>query len=195
MDSTRASLTALGAVHRRAYHDAHDSPKVFEDRLAALFVSPDEAPAIGDGLIHILTRVHPELVVAGDRTATLARAHHTDTGTPLVLGRARYNEDLLETAIRHGVTQYVIVGAGFDTFALRRPDLRERLTVFELDHPSLVRSGRLCAYRVQTGGRSTRDRTTRCPPAPGETPCLPHDPPDPRGGPSVPATPSVVRVP
>jgi O-methyltransferase involved in polyketide biosynthesis len=88
MDSTRASLTALGAVYRRAYHDAHDSPKVFEDRLAALFVSPDEAPAIGDGLIHILTRVHPELVVAGDRTATLARAHHTDTGTPLVLGRA-----------------------------------------------------------------------------------------------------------
>jgi methyltransferase (TIGR00027 family) len=60
----------------------------------------------------------------------------TDTGTPLVLGRARYNEDLLETAIRNGVTQYVMVGAGFDTFALRRPGLRDRVRVFEIDHPT-----------------------------------------------------------
>ncbi len=48
MDPVRASLTALGAAYRRAYHDAHDTPKVFEDRLAALFVSPDEATAIED---------------------------------------------------------------------------------------------------------------------------------------------------
>jgi methyltransferase (TIGR00027 family) len=74
--------------------------------------------------------------VDGDRAATLANAIRTDTGTPLVLGRARYNEDLLETAIRNGVTQYVIVGAGFDTFALRRPDLRDRVQLFEIDHPT-----------------------------------------------------------
>jgi methyltransferase (TIGR00027 family) len=74
--------------------------------------------------------------VEGDRAATLANAIRTDTGTPLVLGRARYNEDLLETAIRNGVTQYVIVGAGLDTFALRRPDLCDRVQVFEIDHPT-----------------------------------------------------------
>jgi methyltransferase (TIGR00027 family) len=34
------------------------------------------------------------------------------------------------------VTQYVLVGAGFDTFALRRPDLRDRMQVFEIDHPT-----------------------------------------------------------
>jgi methyltransferase (TIGR00027 family) len=136
MDPKRASMTALGAAYRRAYHDAHDFPKVFEDRFAALFVSPDEATAIEDGFIHILTRVRPELTVEGDRGATLAYAIRTDTGTPLILGRARYNEDLLETAIRNGVTQYVIVGAGFDTFALRRPDLRDRVQVFEIDHPT-----------------------------------------------------------
>ena len=136
MDPVRASMTALGAAYRRAYHDAYDTPKVFEDRFAALFVSPDEATAIEDGFIHILTRARPHLVVHGDRAATLANAIRTDTGTPLVLGRARYNEDLLETAIRNGVTQYVMVGAGFDTFALRRPDLRDRVQVFEIDHPT-----------------------------------------------------------
>ena len=136
MDPVRASMTALGAAYRRAYHDAYDTPKVFEDHFAALFVSPDESTAIEDGFIHILTRARPQLVVQGDRTATLANAIRTDTGTPLVLGRARYNEDLLETAIRNGVTQYVIVGAGFDTFALRRPDLRDRVQVFEIDHPT-----------------------------------------------------------
>jgi O-methyltransferase involved in polyketide biosynthesis len=39
MDPQRASLTALGAAYRRGYHFAHDTPKVFEDRFAALFVS------------------------------------------------------------------------------------------------------------------------------------------------------------
>jgi methyltransferase (TIGR00027 family) len=136
MDPVRASMTALGAAYRRAYHDAYDTPKVFEDRFAALFVSSAEATAIEDGFIHILTRARPYLVVPGDRAATLAHAIRTDTGTPLVLGRARYNEDLLETAILHGVTQYVMVGAGFDTFALRRPELRERVQVFEIDHPT-----------------------------------------------------------
>src|SRR5262245_61193486 len=113
MDPVRASMTALGAAYRRAYHDAYDTPKIFEDRFAALFVSPDEATAIEDGFIHILTQARPHLVVDGDRAATLANAIRTDTGTPLVLGRARYNEDLLETAIRNGLTQYVIMGAGF----------------------------------------------------------------------------------
>jgi methyltransferase (TIGR00027 family) len=136
MDPVRASMTALGAAYRRAYHDAYDTPKVFEDRFAALFVSPDEATAIEDGFIHILTRARPHLAVDGDRAATLANAIRTDTGTPLVLGRARYNEDLLNTAIQKGVAQYVIIGAGFDTFALRRPDLSDRVQVFEIDHPT-----------------------------------------------------------
>ena len=117
MDPARASMTALGAAYRRAYHYTHDTPKVFADRFAALFVSPEEATAIENGFIHILTQARPHLRVEGDRTVTLANAIRTDTGTPLVLGRARYNEDLLDKAIHNGVTQYVLVGAGFDTFA------------------------------------------------------------------------------
>ncbi|MBK7662131.1 MAG: class I SAM-dependent methyltransferase [Sterolibacteriaceae bacterium] len=50
--------------------------------------------------------------------------------------RARFSEDALHAAIARGVRQYVIVGAGLDTFALRQPGLADRLTVFELDHPA-----------------------------------------------------------
>ncbi len=49
--------------------------------------------------------------------------------------RSRYAEDELAAALHHGTTQYVILGAGLDTFAYRRPDLLERLDVFEVDHP------------------------------------------------------------
>ena len=42
--------------------------------------------------------------------------------------------DLLEEAVQQGVKQYVILGAGMDTFAFRRPDLGESLRVFEMDH-------------------------------------------------------------
>ena len=55
------------------------------------------------------------------------------------LARARWSEDCLESACREGTEQYVMVGAGLDSFALRRRDLTESLTVFELDHPATQR--------------------------------------------------------
>jgi methyltransferase (TIGR00027 family) len=53
-----------------------------------------------------------------------------------VASRARYAEDHLEKAIKQGVKQYVILGAGMDTFAFRRPEMLEKLEVFEVDHPA-----------------------------------------------------------
>lgn len=48
--------------------------------------------------------------------------------------RLRFAEDHLEAAIAAGVRQYVVLGAGFDSFALRRPDLVDSVSIFELDH-------------------------------------------------------------
>ena len=56
--------------------------------------------------------------------------------------RLRYAEERLDEAVAHGVDQYVILGAGFDTFALRRPDAVGRLRVFEIDHPATQRAKR-----------------------------------------------------
>lgn len=66
-----------------------------------------------------------------------------------VLMRARYAEQALEQAAEDGITQYVIIGAGMDSFAFRRPDLMERIDVFEIDHP--VTHGKKLEYIRQVG--------------------------------------------
>ena len=53
-----------------------------------------------------------------------------------VILRARYCEDRLQEAVEGGVDQYVIVGAGFDSFAWRRPSWARTLRIFEIDHPA-----------------------------------------------------------
>jgi methyltransferase (TIGR00027 family) len=53
-----------------------------------------------------------------------------------ILGRARFIEDLLAEEFDAGVGQYVILGAGLDTFAQRRPELASRMVVFEIDRPA-----------------------------------------------------------
>jgi len=52
-----------------------------------------------------------------------------------IVARARYLEDLLEARAADGVSQYVILGAGLDTFAQRKPELARRLQIFEIDQP------------------------------------------------------------
>lgn len=53
-----------------------------------------------------------------------------------VVGRARFIEDLVEEQNARGVAQYVILGAGLDTFAQRNPEIASRLEIFEVDQPS-----------------------------------------------------------
>lgn len=52
-----------------------------------------------------------------------------------IVGRARFVEDLLEEQISKGTHQYVILGAGLDTFAQRRSDLSSQVEIFEIDQP------------------------------------------------------------
>lgn len=66
-----------------------------------------------------------------------------------IVGRARFVEDIVEEQADYGVTQYVILGAGLDTFAQRRPEIASRLHVFEVDQsgPQAWKKKRL----VETG--------------------------------------------
>jgi len=52
-----------------------------------------------------------------------------------IVARARYIEDLVTEQAGHGVGQYVLLGAGLDTFAQRRPEIASTITVFEVDQP------------------------------------------------------------
>ena len=60
----------------------------------------------------------------------------TNVAYPGVVIRSRYTEDALREATKRGTRQYVLIGAGFDSFALRRPAFSEPLEIFEIDHPA-----------------------------------------------------------
>ena len=58
----------------------------------------------------------------------------TNVAYPGVVMRSRYAEDALKEATNRGTRQYVLLGAGLDSFALRRPVFAETIEIFEIDH-------------------------------------------------------------
>ena len=115
MEQAIPSRTALRVALRRAAHQLHDSPVVFDDPIAV--------PLLGAAYSEELRRTP----VREDRPFSIGlRA--------FLVARSRYAEDNLKKAVESGVEQYVLLGAGLDTFAYRNsyPQLR----VFEVDHPA-----------------------------------------------------------
>lgn len=132
MQPGQYSKTALAAAFYRAQHHLHDEPKLLDDPYAHRLLTRGEMAALGE------RRIRDGLDAGfspGEPSTVLARVVREITPASSVLARARYAEDRLERAMDRGVRQYVLVGAGLDSFALRREDVRDRLQVFELDHP------------------------------------------------------------
>jgi methyltransferase (TIGR00027 family) len=105
--------TALRTALWRALHVAVDSaPHVFEDEVGLKLAAPD-----------------------GDWQSRPDMSPFTRPFRASILARARFIEDLVAERAAAGVGQYVILGAGLDTFAQRRPELASRMLVFEIDQP------------------------------------------------------------
>jgi methyltransferase (TIGR00027 family) len=152
MDPKRASITALITAYSRAYHATHDTPKIFDDFLIDRMYTPEEHAAFDHNLAERLLVIDPALAgTAPDQATALAHVMQTHHG-PITLSRSRYTEDCLAQAVEAGVEQYVLLGAGLDTFAFRRPDLITRLQVFEVDHPATqaMKLSRLPMLGMQT---------------------------------------------
>ncbi len=73
---------------------------------------------------------------------------------PDVITRTRYAEDALRAAVARGVRQYVLIGAGFDSFCLRRPEFAEHVDIYEIDHPA---TQGLKIQRIRACGASLPD--------------------------------------
>lgn len=136
MTEKQAGLTAIAMAYARAHHAKHASPKIFDDFLAdQLFTSEERAQTDRDWA-NMLQYVAPELTAENPSPETALDLVVQLTNGPITLGRSRYTEDSLAESIQQGMRQYVNLGAGLDTFAYRRPDLIDRIQVFELDHPA-----------------------------------------------------------
>ncbi len=112
MNEGRPSRTAQRVAVRRAAHQLMDRPLIFEDPYAMRIIGPDAAAA----------------------TAAKSDGRVSSSFRAFMAVRSRYAEDELAHAVVRGVRQYVVLGAGLDTFAWRSPfpDLR----VFEVDYPA-----------------------------------------------------------
>ncbi len=118
MEASRPSGTAETTALMRALHLLlDDDPKIFADPLAEAFLSPEQATVL---------KTPPQIFQTPEMRSLRA----------VFVVRQRYAEDELAKAIARGISQYVILGAGLDSFAYRRSDLRQTLHVYEVDHPS-----------------------------------------------------------
>ena len=133
MRENQFSISAMMTAYIRAYHSMHDTPKIFDDFLAYRIIPHEVRTLIERGLNKDKLFKDPKSIdlSSDQKTGSISLMKETN-----VLSRARYTEDALEKAIKEGVKQYVILGAGMDTFAFRRTELIDRLEVFEVDHPA-----------------------------------------------------------
>lgn len=138
-EEKKSSTTALLLAYCRGYHAEHDAPKIFDDFLAYALLKKEERAAFDQMLTPTVQAIetHDSAGAAACRDQADAHAWSMRTIAPLSLAvsRSRYTEDNLAQAIGEGVGQYVILGAGLDTFAFRRPEMFAQLQVFEIDHP------------------------------------------------------------
>ncbi len=109
-DSTAARVALWRAMHVQI--DA--PPHVLEDEVGLQLLAPAE-----------------DWRQRGDMDPNFTRTFRAS-----IVARARFIEDLVEKEAGRGVNQYVILGAGLDSFAQRRADIASRLTVFEIDQPN-----------------------------------------------------------
>jgi methyltransferase (TIGR00027 family) len=113
-EQAAADGTAVRVALWRAMHVLLDPPPhVLEDEIGLQLAAPDDG-----------WRDRPDMHPAG-----------TSRFRAAIVARARFIEDLVVEQAGRGVAQYVILGAGLDTFAQRRPDVAARLRVFEVDQP------------------------------------------------------------
>ena len=118
MIPTQPSRTAWRVAMRRAVHQLLDRPPVLDDPLAVPILGPEVAASL---------RAHPAQFETG-RLSPYMRAFFSV--------RSRFAEDQLAAARARGVRQYVVLGAGLDTFAYRDPSPDVPLRVWEVDFPA-----------------------------------------------------------
>jgi methyltransferase (TIGR00027 family) len=113
MQAKEPSRTALAAAFHRAAHQVLEQGRIFADPLALRILG-----------------VAAETIVREDEQQPSRRRMRI-----FIAVRTRFAEDALAAAVDQGVRQLVILGAGLDTYAYRGP-CRDRLRIFEVDHPA-----------------------------------------------------------
>ena len=133
--NNKASITAMMSAFGRAFHAENEEHPVFADHLAKNLMTEEEYAAVQGYILGGAQFFEPEIDPAEQTPKELLRKLINTHIAPSPLCRAAYAEKALKTAILTGTKQYVILGAGMDTFAFREPAFLSKYRVFEVDHP------------------------------------------------------------
>ena len=132
-----SSVTSLVSAFGRAYHSEFDNPKIFDDYVAKEFISQKERNDIEMNMVQGIHFFNTDIAKQfQDNPQEILKWITQVQLSPTPLARAAYCERVLLHEITLGTKQYVILGAGLDTFSFRHRELENKIEVFEVDHPS-----------------------------------------------------------
>lgn len=158
--NNKASITALMSSFGRAFHAENEEQPVFVDHLAKNLMTEEEYTAVQGYILGGAQFFEPEIDPAEQTPKELLRKLINKHIAPSPLCRTDYTEKTLKTSVRTGAKQYVILGAGMDTFAFREPEFLAKYRVFEVDHP-LTQADKL--ERITRAGWTVPDNLTFVP--------------------------------
>lgn len=131
----KTSITALMSAFGRAYHTQNVKNPIFADTKVRELMTDEEYSMIVNYILSGLNFFAPDKKDSfANNEETLKYLVNTQIA-PTPLARAAFCEDALKASAQTGTEQYVILGAGLDTFAFREQEFIKRYEVFELDHP------------------------------------------------------------
>ncbi|TPV41044.1 class I SAM-dependent methyltransferase [Bacillus dicomae] len=137
MKKGESSVTSLVSAFSRAYHSEFDRPKIFDDYIAKEFISPKERINIETNMVQGIHFFNTDIAKQfQDNPKEILKWITQVQLSPTPLARAAYCERVLLHEITLGAKQYVILGAGLDTFSFRHRELESNIEIFEVDHPS-----------------------------------------------------------
>ncbi|WP_002146744.1 class I SAM-dependent methyltransferase [Bacillus cereus] len=132
-----ASVTSLVSAFGRAYHSEFDIPKIFDDYVAKDLISQKERNNIEMNMVQGIHFFNKDIAEQfQDNPNEILKWITQVQLSPTPLARAAYCERVLLHEITLGAKQYVILGAGLDTFSFRHRELENKIEIFEVDHPS-----------------------------------------------------------
>ena len=131
----KSSITALMSSFSRAFHAENEKHHVFYDDFAKKLMTKEEYDAVSRYIIGGAKFFELEMDLKNLSENEILRRIINYHLAPSPLCRSAYAENALKTAIMSGTKQYVILGAGLDTFALKNLDLPDDFKIYEVDHP------------------------------------------------------------
>ena len=131
----KASITALMSAFARTYHAENSDEPVFNDFIARRLMTDEEYDMMRQYIIGGIDFFAPDKKDSFKNDDEMLKWIVETQLAPTPLARAKFCEDSIRTAVLTGTEQYVILGAGLDTFAWREKELMQRIDVFEADHP------------------------------------------------------------